>query len=198
MFVVWVLPIGVVGFYDLLQGQGYLQNYPKISEVLPLWVYWFWLGIGVLAFIVVTFEGAYRISQKRLKQATIKDTIGIVARHLITVENYDYEFITCKDAPEYKKGSITIRLNPEIHATPGVAVEDIQLELKGRRYDTDWEPMEETISGDIGHYVYAHLEKSFKPGKYQAYIVAIIKGKEHPSDAFTINFPKSICGTEDC
>ena len=119
-----------------------------------------------------------------LKALEVKPTEPIsdgIARQIITVENYDYEF--------QKKGDqLILRLNPEITATPGVRVEDIQVELKGKRYDTDWEPMKETISGNIGHYVYAELPKLLKKGKYQARVIAHIDNKEWPSKSFTVEY----------
>lgn len=108
---------------------------------------------------------------------------GVVATEFITVENYDYEL--------QKKGDqLILRLDPEISASPGVRVEDIQVELKGKRYDTDWEPMKETISGNIGHYVYANLPQSLKSGIYEARIVAVIGNKEYYSDAFDLKYEK--------
>ena len=118
---------------------------------------------------------------KALKVKTTEPISDGIARKIITVENYDYEF-------QEKGSQLILRLNPEITASPGVRVEDIQVELKGKRYDTDWEPMKETISGNIGHYVYTELPKSLKKGKYQARVIAHIDNKEWPSPPFTVEY----------
>ncbi len=69
MFVVWGLPYGVGGIYDFLQGQEFLPiNVPTLSSIIPDYVPLIWFLIGVIAFIVVTFEGAYRIVQRERNQ----------------------------------------------------------------------------------------------------------------------------------
>jgi len=130
---------------------------------------WFFVGIGLL----------FGLLALRAKQ--VKANVNGIATETITVENYDYEF-------QVKDDCVVLRLNPEIHAIPGVRVEDIQVEIKSKRYETDWEPMKESISGDIGHYVYAELPKSLKKGKYQARIIAHIDNKEWPSKPFTVEY----------
>ncbi|MFC1990013.1 hypothetical protein ACFLVW_05595 [Chloroflexota bacterium] len=119
-----------------------------------------------------------------LKTKHIVSNVNGVATQIITVENYDYEFKKEDDV-------VVLRLNPEIHASPGVRVEDIQVEIKGQRYETGWEPMKESISGDIGHCVYANLPASLKSGIYQARLVAVIKNKEYYSDDFDLEYEKS-------
>ncbi len=130
---------------------------------------WIFIGVGLIFGFL-----ALKAKSKEV------DANGIATK-VITVENYDYEF--------QKKGDqLILRLNPEITASPGVRVEDIQVELKGKRYDTDWEPMNETISGNIGHYVYAELPNSLKKGQYQARVIAHIDNKEWLSPSFTVEY----------
>ncbi len=134
-------------------------------------IIWGWV------FIVVGFGFGFLALRAKPKETIVT----VVATEIITVENYDYEF--------QKRGSqLILRLNPEIHASPGVRVEDIEVEIKGKRYGTDWKPMKETVSGDIGHYVYAELPKSLKKGKYQAMVIAHIGNKEWSSPPFTVEY----------
>jgi hypothetical protein len=118
-----------------------------------------------------------------LRTKHIAPNVNGVATEVITVENYGYEF-------QWKDDQLVLRLNPEIHAIPGVRVEDILVEIKGKRYETDWEPMKETTSGDIGHYVYVNLSSSLKSGIYQARLIAVISNKEYYSNAFDLEYKK--------
>ena len=144
------------------------------SAMLMANIIWGWVFIGVG--LIFGFLA--------LRAKAKESNVTVVATETITVENYDYEF-------QVKDDCVVLRLNPEIHATPGVRVEDIQVEIKSKRYETDWEPMKESISGDIGHYVYAELPKSLKKGKYQARIIAHIDNKEWPSKPFTVEYQGS-------
>lgn len=69
MAVGWGFPYGCAAFYDFLQGQGYLPvGSLTISQIVPNWVNWLWLAIGVLAFMVITFEGSYRWVNSAVKR----------------------------------------------------------------------------------------------------------------------------------
>ena len=77
MFVIVGLPYGIVGGYDFLQGQGFLPDtYPLLSELIPTWVPPLLLGIGIMAFVAITFEGAYRIVRKERGKASEAETEG--------------------------------------------------------------------------------------------------------------------------
>jgi hypothetical protein len=65
--VIWAIPYALAGLYDFLQGQGYLpQSWLRLSEIIPIWCYWVWLGIGILLFAGLTYEGAYRIARRKI------------------------------------------------------------------------------------------------------------------------------------
>lgn len=65
VFVVWSVPYGIVSLYDLAKGQEYVSaDVPAVSSIIPLWVTWTWLAIGVLLLVVVTIEGAYRYTRQ--------------------------------------------------------------------------------------------------------------------------------------
>ncbi len=134
-------------------------------------IVWGWpaIGLGILFGILA------------LRARRDKTDVSVTATQIITVENYDYVFQKQDDCVE-------LRLNPAIHAIPGVCVEDIKVEIMGKRYETDWEPMKETISGDIGHYIYAKLPLSLKDGDYKAIIIAYINNKEWPSESYTLRY----------
>jgi len=143
---------------------------PAGGAMLNAGIVWGWLIIGlgmVLGFLAL--------------RAKPKETIvTVVATEVITVENYDYEF--------QKKGDqLILRLNPEIHSSHMIRVEDIELELKSKRYKTDWKPMEGATSGDMGGHVYVEIS-SLKKGKYQAKVIAHIDNKEWFSPPFTVEY----------
>jgi hypothetical protein len=85
--VVWVIPYGVLGVYDLLLGQEFLpKSWPTLSQLLPNWLPTLWFILGILAILLVTFEGSYRINKKIVHsrklhseiQSLIKDGAGIL------------------------------------------------------------------------------------------------------------------------
>ena len=156
----WVVLVDVlgaaIGAYLDISGKG----------GFPTWV---WLTMLGLAFLIAPFIAFHKVRLQRDDALRLKS--DVIANRIIAVSNYGYEFKALDDG-------LRLYLNPEIHAIPGVRVEDIQLEMKGKRYDTDWKPMSESISGDIGEAIYLNLPKSFKSGTYQSRIVAIIKYRE--------------------
>lgn len=73
MLVIWGLPYGLIGVYDLLQGQGFLpSDSPLVSQIVPNWLPQVWFILGAIAFVAVTFEGAYRLSTYRSKREGAK------------------------------------------------------------------------------------------------------------------------------
>jgi hypothetical protein len=81
VFVGWVLPYGLGGIYDFLQGQGFLlTTWPRLSQVIPSWLPPIWLVAGAIAIIVITFEGAYRIYRK-----ATKNDISQIVEELLSV-----------------------------------------------------------------------------------------------------------------
>ena len=91
MFVIWGLPYGCASVYDLLQGQEFLPStYPKVSEIIPSWLPPIWLIIGVLAIIIITFEGSYRLVQKISQSSGIhselQKEISKIANRLLTIK----------------------------------------------------------------------------------------------------------------
>ncbi len=124
MFVIWGLPYGCASVYDLLQGQEFLPStYPKVSEIIPSWLPPIWLIIGVLAIIIVTFEGSYRLVQKISQSngihSELQKEISIIADQLSTTKidiakgQDDYANMLIKCSKELSIGGITIS-----HSTP--------------------------------------------------------------------------------
>ena len=71
VFVIWVLPYGAGAIYDFLQGQGFLPaDYPNLSSIVPDWLPPVWFFVGLITFVLVTIEGAYRISHKKIEQSS--------------------------------------------------------------------------------------------------------------------------------
>ncbi len=68
MLLIWGLPYGIAGLYDFLQGQEIaFTQYPTIGSLLPAWLPQAWPIVGIFLLLIIAFEGAYRISHKRLK-----------------------------------------------------------------------------------------------------------------------------------
>jgi hypothetical protein len=114
--IIWALPYGLAGLYDLLQGQEYLPNsWLKLSHFIPVWAYWAWLAIGVLLFIGITFEGAYRIVKTNLLNFEgNEDEISKVIKQLselpmqIKGDNKNYACMLMECADKLAVGGITI------------------------------------------------------------------------------------------
>ena len=65
MFVIWGIPYRLGGIYDFLQGQEVcFTQYPTIGSLLPSWLPNGWLIVGIVLFLIVTFEGAYQRFKK--------------------------------------------------------------------------------------------------------------------------------------
>lgn len=80
MFIAWSLPYAGAAFYDFLVGQDYLsKDTPKVSQIIPNWGYYTWIGIGIILFIAVTLEGSYRYFN-RIKNDYDRDIRRLSAR----------------------------------------------------------------------------------------------------------------------
>lgn len=165
---IWVILIGIC-----LSGIGVYLNISG-KEKIPIWV---WFIVLVLALLIAPYKAFNKI---RVERDELKMRSNDVANRIIAVSNCGYKF-------ERSDDGLRLWLSPEIHAIPGVRVEDVQLEMRGKRYDTSWEPMNETISGDLGGNIYVNMPKSLKYGKYKYRIVAIIENGEHYSGSFELN-----------
>ena len=82
MLLIWGIPYGLGALYDFLQGQEILFiEYPTLGSLIPNWLPKIWLIVGIILFLVVTFEGAYRIVQReRNKYQTDNDTVASFAK----------------------------------------------------------------------------------------------------------------------
>ncbi len=171
LIVIAPITLDVIGIYQLAYGNQFTG--------VPSWV---WFQVAFVLFLIITFVAFHKL---RLQRDELRKKLddNTIARHIIAVYLVSYQFILIE-------GGLTIRLLPEIHAIPGVKVEDIQFEIKGKRYETDWKPMGEPISGDIGDYINADIP-TLKAGTYKARIIACIDNKEYPSDTFNVSYPQS-------
>jgi len=67
VFIIWVLPYGLISAYDTAIGQEFLlSSYPKLGSLIPYWLPPIWFILGIIAIIFVTFEGAYRIVKREI------------------------------------------------------------------------------------------------------------------------------------
>ena len=145
MFVIWGIPYGIIGGYDLLQGQGYLPSgSPLISQIVPNWLPQIWFIVGVIAIIYVTFEGAYRITQKRQNREEIIQYFAELMRGaeglgIIKADHQRPELDTvCKEAVEW-----TMQAIAKISAMVGAVAEKqirvkLELSLQGEIKDMDF------------------------------------------------------------
>ena len=87
MFVIWVLPYGLISAYDTAIGQEFIpSNYPKLSVLTPSWLPSVWFALGIVAFVLITFEGAFRIAHKYEKEQnrTTLEIIGGITNDMFT------------------------------------------------------------------------------------------------------------------
>ena len=168
----WVILIGI-----FVGGIGaYLNISGKIS--VPIWV---WLIVLAVALLVAPFKAFNKIRSQRDE---LRESSNDVADRIIVVENYEYKFERLDDG-------LRLWVHPQISAIPDVRVEDVKLEMMGKRYDTSWDPKNKTFSGEISKdIIYVNLPESLKYGEYMCRIVAIIENKEHYSNAFELNHQK--------
>lgn len=88
MFIVWGLPYAGASLYDLLRGEWFL-SWSALGEKLPNWLPPLWFGVGILAFLIVTFEGAYRLSHRTSEENKPILEIDVEEEPGIFGENYN-------------------------------------------------------------------------------------------------------------
>ena len=147
---------------------------------------WLWPILLTGGLVIAPFWTFHRVRVQRDAALSQLGQNGI-AKAIIVVSIRSYQFVITK------KNSLQLLFLPRIDALPGVRVEDIVLELKGQRYGTNWQPMDEARSGEIGRYIEADIP-TLKPGSYQARVIACIDNKEHPSKPFTVEYSQSMPG----
>lgn len=150
---------------------------------IPIWA---WIGIGVLSIFIAQFLVFNKVRVQRDETLSQLGQNGI-AKAYIVVSLRSYQFVATKN------GGLQLLFLPRIDAMPAVRVEDIILELKGERHKTNWQPMDEARTGEIGAYIQANIPM-LKPGNYQARVIACIANKEHPSAPITVEYSQSILG----
>ncbi len=65
MLAIWGVPYGLASLYDFASGQEYIpENLPRISQIIPQWASWLWLGLGILVILILAFEGSYRYARR--------------------------------------------------------------------------------------------------------------------------------------
>ena len=147
---------------------------------------WSWFLLASILFLIIPFIAFHRVRVQRDEYSSRLGQNGI-AKAFIVVSLRSYEFRTKEN------GGIQLLFLPRIDAMPAVRVEDIILEIKGMRYETNWQPMDEYRSGEIGQYTQADIPM-LKPGNYQARLIACIDNREHPSKPITVKYNQSIIG----
>ena len=83
-FMIWGLPYGLASFYDFLYGQDFLPHrFRKLSQLLPDSIFLLWFVIGVILLVVVTLEGAYRVSQGHAERYNFEQDIKHIFKSII-------------------------------------------------------------------------------------------------------------------
>ena len=147
---------------------------------------WVWLVLLICGLVVAPFLAFNKVRVQRDIALSQLGQNGIT-KAIIVVSIRSYQFVATKD------GWLQLLFLPRIDAMPEVRVEDIKLELKGERHDTNWQPMDEPRAGEIGHYIQADIPM-LKPGSYKARIIACIDNTWHPSKSFTVEYSPAILG----
>jgi len=167
---VWIVLLtsvaGAIGAYLDLSGR----------SSFPIWV---WIPLLFIGLIIMPFIAFHRVREQRDEARNIKEYY--ITPSFVKVSYSDYSF-------EVKDDSIRLRFNLQIHAVPPIRIEEIQMEIRGKRYDTDWEPMAEAITDVSGRDVYINLPKSFPSNTYPARLVVCTERRGFFSDSFDLAF----------
>ncbi len=148
---------------------------------------WLWFLLASILFLFIPFIAFHKVRVQRDENSSRLGLNGI-AKAFIVVSFRSYEFVVTDN------GVLQFLFLPRIDAMPAVRVEDIKLEIKGKRHNTNWQPMDEPRAGEIGMHIQADIPM-LKPGSYQARIIACIDNKEHPSKPITVEYRPSTLGS---
>jgi hypothetical protein len=175
----YITALGHWGWFvlgDVVSGGAgaYLDVSGRVGFPTFIWILMLLGGLTVAPFMA--------FHKVRLQRDEAVKSDSSIATRIISVSSYSHSFLTTEN-------EVIFSFEPEIHAIPAVRVEDILVEIRGERYPTNWQPMNEAISGDIGHHITAKLPKSLKAGVYQARIIAMMENKERPSEPFDVRYP---------
>lgn len=186
MFVVWGFPYAMVCLYDTLLGQGFLSsNYPTISQIMPSWVPPAWLIFGMLAFLLVTFEGAYRMNHKQSQ--TAKSVYSLVwYRHEWWLRTTGGKQNFWDDEREGISllliGEIAINIHDRIQ------VESVELDIGGRICKSNWQSQEFYISEE--REVEFDIPLDTTRGTRTATLRAIVDGRPYAPKPFKLDIPQ--------
>jgi hypothetical protein len=78
VFVVFGAPYALAGFYDFLRGE-WFDDLPNLRDILPHWLPSLWLTLAIAAFVIVTIEGSYRYSQRKVHR--LEEQLAEQAKH---------------------------------------------------------------------------------------------------------------------
>lgn len=200
MFVGWVLPYSLAGIYDFLQGQGFLSaTYPILSQIIPIWLPPIWLIIGAIAFLILTFEGAYRITQRKLMASNGKTTQKEERDYaLIWLNPYFYLKDSQGNLHSYDStdevGKISLVLNAAIRVNTlkMIEIQSLALDIGTEQIPSNWDDTNVFFESETVDDVRFIFPLSTPRGKQIAKIKAIVNGEEYISSQFIIDFPKRI------
>ena len=175
LIVIFPLVLDILGVYQLVTN----------TQVLGV-PSWLWFLLASIMFLFIPFIVFHKVRVQRDEYASRLGQDGI-AKAYIVVSFRSYEFVSTEN------GGLQLLFLPRIDAMPAVRIEDIILELKGERHKTNWQPMDEARTGEIGAYIKVDIPM-LKPGNYQIRIIACIANKEHSSEPITVKYSQSILG----
>lgn len=184
-FVVWGIPYGLANLYAFLRGEGYLQNFPNLSSWLPSWSYNVWVIVGILAFVVITFEGSYRISHKQ-SQATKSDFSLVWYEHEWWLRTTNGKRNYWDD--EINAIGLLLVGSLSINTLKQIQVENVELDIGGHMFKSDWKSQRFYISEERG--VNFNIPLSEPRGKRTVKLQAIVDGIPWQSEPFTIELPQ--------
>ena len=192
VFVIWGLPYGIVGLYDTAIGQGFLpSHYPKLASLIPNWIPTVWFVLGVIAIMVVTFEGSYRLAHRKSSRPTQYYSFGWgdIENYFILNANGLYKY-NPKEVQENDSTTLVLSGNVYFNITRKIEVKSLEIIIEGKYHNpcTNQETSM-LLQDDLWPTDFA-ISSEVQRGTRTARIHAIIDGNDDYTPPFTLNLPK--------
>ena len=84
--------------------------------------------------------------------------------------------------------SLMLRLAVELRTIPYMRVESVELEVMGRRIQSNWEPTQ--VGQFYGQYIYFGIPNWVNSGRHNVRLITFAGGREWHSDEYSIDFPQ--------
>ncbi len=165
---------------------------------VPPWVFW---GIGAVLFIVSSFRvwlNERKTIEKLQEQIRTVEKGSSPLSGLFVIEQIKWEFGVraqnggfgwlAPDHPKPKAGTLILQIMVHIDARPARVVEDVELDLMGKRLPSDWKSSR--ISPEYQQFNYFNIPSWANPGIHKVKLVAKDSKTEVSSPEFEIDIPQ--------